>query len=70
MYVARSVRGFPRISADDPVQIYRANDKPYYRTGNKVLIALAVYSAALFLVAKLYYVWRNKYVDTLTYLAT
>ncbi|KAJ5594435.1 uncharacterized protein N7459_000643 [Penicillium hispanicum] len=40
--------------------IYRANDKPYYRTGNKVLIAMAVYSGALFIVAKVYYMWRNK----------
>lgn len=41
-------------------QIYRENDKPYYRTGNKVLIALAVYSLVLFVVARFYYEWRNK----------
>ncbi|CEJ56950.1 Putative Permease of the major facilitator superfamily [Penicillium brasilianum] len=40
--------------------IYRANDKPYYRTGNKVLIAIAVWSAVMFIIAKYYYVWRNK----------
>ncbi|EAW09385.1 putative transporter [Aspergillus clavatus NRRL 1] len=40
--------------------IYRENDKPYYRTGNKVLIALAVYSMFLFIVARFYYEWRNK----------
>ncbi|KAH1823556.1 hypothetical protein KXW04_007489 [Aspergillus fumigatus] len=40
--------------------IYRENDKPYYRTGNKVLIALAVYSLVLFVVARFYYEWRNK----------
>lgn len=34
----------------------------YYRTGNKVLIALAVYSLVLFVVARFYYEWRNKYV--------
>ncbi|KAJ5692210.1 transporter [Penicillium macrosclerotiorum] len=40
--------------------IYRENDKPYYRTGNKVLIAIAAYSLVMFIVAKFYYVWRNK----------
>ncbi|KAJ5820266.1 hypothetical protein N7474_005857 [Penicillium riverlandense] len=40
--------------------IYRTNDKPYYHVGNKVLIGLSVWSMALFIVAKLYYVWRNK----------
>ncbi|KAL4870842.1 hypothetical protein BDV12DRAFT_195041 [Aspergillus spectabilis] len=40
--------------------IYRENDKPYYRVGNRVLIALAVWSLALFIAAKFYYQWRNK----------
>ncbi|PLN82261.1 MFS general substrate transporter [Aspergillus taichungensis] len=40
--------------------IYRENDKPYYRTGNKVLIAITVYSLVLFVVCKYYYAWRNK----------
>ncbi|KAE8145693.1 major facilitator superfamily domain-containing protein [Aspergillus avenaceus] len=40
--------------------IYRENDKPYYRTGNKVLIALTVWSIAVFIGAKFYYMWRNK----------
>ncbi|KAE8351332.1 major facilitator superfamily domain-containing protein [Aspergillus coremiiformis] len=40
--------------------IYRQNDKPYYRTGNKVLIALTVWSMAVFIGAKYYYIWRNK----------
>lgn len=44
-----------------PLQIYRANDAPYYRVGNKVLIAIAVWSLANFVAAKYYYVWRNKY---------
>lgn len=43
-------------------QIYREHDKPYYRTGNKVLIALAAWSLVMFIIAKYYYVWRNKYV--------
>lgn len=40
--------------------IYRNNDKPLYRTGNKVLIALTVYNGALFVAAKFYYMWKNK----------
>ncbi|KAJ6157369.1 hypothetical protein N7470_004961 [Penicillium chermesinum] len=40
--------------------IYRDNDKPYYRVGNKVLIALAAFAMVLFVVARFYYEWRNK----------
>ncbi|KAJ5738386.1 hypothetical protein N7493_001541 [Penicillium malachiteum] len=49
-----------QISAIIGSNIYQDNDKPYYRTGNAVLIALAVWSMMLFIAAKLYYVWRNK----------
>ncbi|KAJ5910138.1 hypothetical protein N7504_004781 [Penicillium tannophilum] len=40
--------------------VYQASDKPYYRTGNAALIGVAVWSGLLFIVAKMYYVWRNK----------
>lgn len=40
-------------------QIYRENDKPLYRTGNKALIFLACWSAAGFLFGKWYYVHVN-----------
>ncbi|OJJ00136.1 hypothetical protein ASPVEDRAFT_548957 [Aspergillus versicolor CBS 583.65] len=40
--------------------IYREQDKPHYRVGNRVLIALAAWSLALFVGAKYYYMWRNK----------
>ncbi|KAL4981426.1 major facilitator superfamily domain-containing protein [Aspergillus falconensis] len=40
--------------------IYRENDKPHYRVGNRVLIALAAWSLALFIGARYYYAWRNK----------
>ncbi|KAJ5215222.1 uncharacterized protein N7498_001629 [Penicillium cinerascens] len=40
--------------------VYRTPDKPLYRTGNKVLIGLAVWSMFMFVVCKYYYVWRNK----------
>lgn len=42
------------------MQIYRDNDKPYYRNGNKALIAISAFSLVLFIAAKYYYVWRNK----------
>ncbi|KAF2497781.1 MFS general substrate transporter [Lophium mytilinum] len=40
--------------------IYRNDDKPMYRKGNKVLIAICVYNFALFLGAKWFYVWVNE----------
>ncbi|KAI9045632.1 putative transporter [Aspergillus affinis] len=40
--------------------IYREDDKPHYRNGNKVLIALTVLSIFLYIFARQYYVWRNK----------
>ncbi|KAL4992048.1 hypothetical protein BDW68DRAFT_150382 [Aspergillus falconensis] len=40
--------------------IYRENNKPHYCVGNRVLIALAAWSLALFINARYYYVWRNK----------
>ncbi|KAL4918801.1 major facilitator superfamily domain-containing protein [Aspergillus aurantiobrunneus] len=40
--------------------IYREEDKPHYRVGNRVLIALAAWSLILFIGSKYYYVWRNK----------
>lgn len=44
-------------------QIYRTDDKPLYRTGNKVLIAITVYNILLFVGAKFFYVWRNNIRD-------
>ncbi|KAI9719788.1 MAG: hypothetical protein M1812_003276 [Candelaria pacifica] len=39
--------------------IYRNNDKPLYRIGNKILIAICVYNFLLFIGAKLFYVQKN-----------
>lgn len=39
--------------------IYRDDDKPLYRRGNKVLIAICCWNYAVFIGAKLYYVWVN-----------
>ena len=41
-------------------QIYRNNDKPLYRTGNKVLTAICVYNMLLFVGAKVFYVAKNR----------
>ncbi|KAF2435856.1 MFS general substrate transporter [Tothia fuscella] len=40
--------------------IYRDKDKPLYRIGNTALIAICVYNFALFIGAKLFYVYVNK----------
>jgi MFS family permease len=41
-------------------QIYRADDKPYYYKGNKVLLGLVAWNVILFIGAKVYYESRNK----------
>ncbi|KAJ4368812.1 hypothetical protein N0V83_005894 [Neocucurbitaria cava] len=45
--------------------IYRDDDKPLYRRGNKVLIGICTYNFTVFIGAKLYYVWVNKRRDAL-----
>jgi hypothetical protein len=40
--------------------IYREDDKPLYRRGNKVLIGITVLNIFLFVGAKLYYVTVNR----------
>ncbi|KAI6796763.1 hypothetical protein KC363_g3523 [Hortaea werneckii] len=39
--------------------IYRTPDKPYYFTGNKILLGLAIYNMALFVGAKVFYISIN-----------
>lgn len=40
--------------------IYRDDDKPLYRRGNKVLIGICAYNFAIFIGAKIYYVMTNR----------
>lgn len=42
------------------MQIYRTDDKPLYRRGNAILIAICCYNIVLFISAKLFYVYINK----------
>lgn len=40
--------------------IYREDDKPVYRRGNTTLLFINLFSILIFLLTKIYYVWRNK----------
>ncbi|KAL1962445.1 hypothetical protein VTN77DRAFT_9646 [Rasamsonia byssochlamydoides] len=39
--------------------IYQADDAPRYRRGNRVLVALVSTNIVIYLLTKVYYVWRN-----------
>ncbi|KAJ3177064.1 hypothetical protein HDU85_006431 [Gaertneriomyces sp. JEL0708] len=43
--------------------IYREDDKPNYKRGNKVLLGIAVLNCFIFVAAKFYYVYRNEQKD-------
>jgi hypothetical protein len=40
--------------------IYRQNDTPLYRQGNKALVAFCVMNVVVYGLVKVYYVWRNR----------
>jgi hypothetical protein len=39
--------------------VYRADDAPYYKRGNRVLIGVTALNLVLYSLAKGYYVWKN-----------
>lgn len=41
--------------------IYRNDDAPRYKRGDRVLVALCVTNIAFYLLTKIYYVLRNQY---------
>ncbi|WDK22829.1 major facilitator superfamily transporter [Colletotrichum graminicola] len=43
--------------------IYRDDDKPLYRRGNKILLGVCCFNIVLFYFVKAFYIWRNKVRD-------
>lgn len=43
--------------------IYRQEDAPLYRRGNKILLGITAFNILLFYLVKAFYVWRNKVRD-------
>lgn len=71
---------FVQLSGIISAQIYRTDDSPLYRRGNKVLLGIVSLNFVVYGFAKVYYIRRNRYRDgiwnsmteqeRLTYLAT
>ncbi|KAI1768740.1 MFS general substrate transporter [Hypoxylon sp. FL1150] len=43
--------------------LYRDDDQPLYRRGNKILLGITVFNIVLFYVVKVFYIWRNRIRD-------
>lgn len=43
--------------------IYRDDDQPLYRRGNKILLGINIFNILLFYMVKAFYIWRNKVKD-------
>jgi hypothetical protein len=43
--------------------IYRDDDQPLYRRGNKILLGICSFNIVLFYLVKAFYIWRNKVRD-------
>jgi hypothetical protein len=43
--------------------IYRDDDQPLYRRGNKILLGICSFNIVLFCLVKAFYIWRNKVRD-------
>ncbi|KAH7148179.1 major facilitator superfamily domain-containing protein [Dactylonectria macrodidyma] len=54
---------FCQVGGIASANIYRADDRPHYRRGNKQITAICSANIVIYLLAKGYYIWRNKQRD-------
>ncbi|KAI5861286.1 MFS general substrate transporter [Durotheca rogersii] len=54
---------FVQVSGIVYSNIYRADDRPEYRRGNRQLVAICAGNIVIYLLVKAYYIWRNKQRD-------
>ena len=51
------------LTPNDVLFSYSTDDRPRYRRGNRVLVALNALNVGLYVFAKVYYTLRNRYRD-------